>query len=244
MSSEPLPDPQTTTFNPSAWDIATLSEEERAVLDANYIKYPVAQNSPITFTSEVIAPTQPNDNNSTLVATTQFIQNFFNSVRTFPWTWSGTQTFSSLITTSLSSSSASISLATAFTPSYSYPLSSGQIGFQLTGTVATPLTYTINTPKLLATLDLSAGVFLLTGGGSRSSANGTLELWFTSDALNPRTNAQGLNSVITTNLSNALTTVHIITLSVATTFYMFGETSVLPSGGVFQGISFYATRIS
>jgi hypothetical protein len=76
MSSEPPPDPLLPVYSPSSWDIPTLSLEERAVLDTNCIKFPVAQNAPIFFTNDVLAPTVATTNNSGLVATTQFVNNF------------------------------------------------------------------------------------------------------------------------------------------------------------------------
>jgi len=101
MSAEIPPDPITNTFNPAAWNVPELTDEERALLDANYIKFPIAQNAPITFPSSITAPTQLNTDNSTLVATTAWGNLFWNYVRSITNTWTGTQTFSGTITSTV-----------------------------------------------------------------------------------------------------------------------------------------------
>jgi hypothetical protein len=98
MSAEIPPDPITNSFNPAAWNVPELTDEERALLDANYIKFPIAQNSPIVFPSSISAPTQVNTDNSTKVATTAWGNLFWNYVRSLANTWTGTQTFSGTIT--------------------------------------------------------------------------------------------------------------------------------------------------
>jgi len=48
MSVESQPEPVLPNYNPSGWT-PVFSGEEEATLDANYVKFPIAQNSPITF---------------------------------------------------------------------------------------------------------------------------------------------------------------------------------------------------
>lgn len=93
MSSQIPPDPITTNYNPSAWAIPELTEEEMIALDKAYIKFPIAQNQPITFPSTVSGQTAANTENSAIVATTAFVNNFFTYIRTLDWSWSGFQSF-------------------------------------------------------------------------------------------------------------------------------------------------------
>jgi hypothetical protein len=94
MSAEIPPDPTTSTFNPSAWNAPALTPEEEAVLDANYIRFPITQNAQITFPIAPIAPTLANGTNTTQVATTGFVQNAITAFLSTIHTWAGTQIFS------------------------------------------------------------------------------------------------------------------------------------------------------
>lgn len=79
-------------FNP-AFYANNLPPEDQALLDARYVKFPVAQNVPITFTATVRGLTAFLTENSTIIATTQWVQNFFNYIKTIANTWTGLQTF-------------------------------------------------------------------------------------------------------------------------------------------------------
>ena len=79
-------------FNP-AFYANNLPPEDQALLDARYVKFPLAQNVPITFTATVRGLTAFLTENSTIIATTEWVQNFFNYVKTIANTWSGLQTF-------------------------------------------------------------------------------------------------------------------------------------------------------
>ena len=79
-------------FNPDFYE-NNLSLEDQALLDARYVKFPIAQNAPITFTATVRGITAVVTENSTIIATTQWVQNYFNYVKTIANTWSGLQTF-------------------------------------------------------------------------------------------------------------------------------------------------------
>jgi hypothetical protein len=57
MSSEIPPDPITDEFNPAAWTLPALTPEEKALLDANFVTYPITQSNTITFPTAPIAPT-------------------------------------------------------------------------------------------------------------------------------------------------------------------------------------------
>lgn len=81
-------------FNP-AFYANNLPPEDQALLDARYVKFAVAQNVPITFTNTVRGLTAFLTENSSIIATTQWVQNFFNYVKTIANTWTGLQTFSS-----------------------------------------------------------------------------------------------------------------------------------------------------
>ena len=99
MSAETQPDPILPNYNPSSWDVPTLSPEERAILDTEYITFPIAQNQNITFPVSPIAPTLPNGTNTDQVATTGFVQNAIMAFKASTNVWSLTQTFTSLIAT-------------------------------------------------------------------------------------------------------------------------------------------------
>ena len=99
MSAETQPDPILPNFNPSSWDVPTLSPEERAILDTEYITFPIAQNQNITFPVAPTAPTLVDGTNTTQVATTGFVQNAITAFKAAPNFWAGIQTFSAGITT-------------------------------------------------------------------------------------------------------------------------------------------------
>jgi hypothetical protein len=94
MSAETQPDPILPNYNPSSWDVPTLSPEERAILDTEYITFPIAQNQNITFPVAPTAPTLANGTNTTQVATTGFVTNAINAFLSTINTWAGTQIFS------------------------------------------------------------------------------------------------------------------------------------------------------
>jgi len=52
MSYEKQPSPVLPIYNPSSWE-TPLSAEEQEILNAYYVKYPTAQNAPITFPSNI-----------------------------------------------------------------------------------------------------------------------------------------------------------------------------------------------
>jgi hypothetical protein len=79
-------------FNP-AFYANNLPPEDQALLDARYVKFPIAQNVPITFTATVRGLTAFLTENSTIIATTEWIQNYYNYVKTIANTWTGLQTF-------------------------------------------------------------------------------------------------------------------------------------------------------
>lgn len=87
-------------FNP-AFYVDNVNAEEQAYLDAHYCKYPVVQNGIVSFINTVFGLTASNIENSTIVATTQFVNNFFTYIRTLPWTWSGIQSFTGGITANI-----------------------------------------------------------------------------------------------------------------------------------------------
>jgi hypothetical protein len=65
MSYEKQPEPVLPNYNPSAWD-SPLSAEEQEVLDAYYVKFPIAQNAPITLPNQTtIGTVKTNTINST-----------------------------------------------------------------------------------------------------------------------------------------------------------------------------------
>lgn len=99
MSAETQPDPILPNYNPSSWDVPTLSAEERAILDTEYITFPIAQNQNITFPIAPTAPTLADGTNTTQVATTGFVQNAITAFKAATNNWTLAQTFTSLIAT-------------------------------------------------------------------------------------------------------------------------------------------------
>jgi hypothetical protein len=99
MTSQIPPDPITNEYNPSAWSIPELTEDERVALDKAYIKFPIAQNQPITFPSAITIPTPVPESNTTLATTTAWVRTFWASVLAAANSWSGLQTFSGGIIT-------------------------------------------------------------------------------------------------------------------------------------------------
>ena len=79
-------------FNP-AFYANNLPLADQALLDARYVKFPYAQNAAITFTATVRGITAFLTENSSIIATTEWVQNFFNYVKTIANTWTGLQTF-------------------------------------------------------------------------------------------------------------------------------------------------------
>lgn len=93
MSAEIPPDPTTSTFNPSAWNAPALTPEEEAVLDANYVRFPITQNAPITFSSDINVATASVGANDNSAANTSWVQTFWTNVRNTVQSWGGQQTF-------------------------------------------------------------------------------------------------------------------------------------------------------
>jgi hypothetical protein len=182
MSAEIPPDPITTSFNPAAWNVPELTDEERALLDANYIKFPIAQNNTITFPTAPIAPTLSTGTNTTQVATTGFVQNAITAFKAASNVWSGIQTFSLGITTATISAisgtltltgttiannatfSGTTTLSNPFTPGYSYPIAAANIGQIVSyGGPFTAITFTANTPLQIASMTgFTPGTWVMT----------------------------------------------------------------------------------
>jgi hypothetical protein len=264
MSAEPQPDPLLPIYSPSSWDIPQLSAEERAVLDANYIKFPVAQNAPIFFTNDVFAPTVATTNNSGLVATTQFVNNFFAYVRTQIWTWSGLQIFSSGITTNsitpfgstlqigdagstitIGSVSSTININAPLTPLYSYPTALTKNGNIQTFTVASLAIVAGNTdiPQNLTQLTLDPGVYILVGSATIPASNNGLKLVFcSSTSLFFSTGRSFTNQQqeSTAGVGSNTTTI-IISINTTQTWVLGGQTLTT---GNWTNITLSATRVA
>ena len=88
MAETPFPIPRTTVFNPEAWGSTnTISEEEIAFLDNNFVRFPITQPN-VTFPVAPTVPTLPLGTGDTRAASAQFVQNAKNTR-----TWGGLQTF-------------------------------------------------------------------------------------------------------------------------------------------------------
>lgn len=88
MAETPFPNPQTSQFNPSAWENNTpLTEDELTFLDENFVSYPTTQSN-VTFPVSPTVPTLPIATSDTRAASAQFVQNAKNTQ-----TWGALQTF-------------------------------------------------------------------------------------------------------------------------------------------------------
>lgn len=258
MSAETQPDPILPNYNPSSWDVPTLSPEERAILDTEYITFPIAQNQNITFPVSPTAPTLANGTNTTQVATTGFVQNAITAFKAASNVWSGIQTFSAGITTATISAisgtftltgattvsnatfSGTTTLSNPFTLGYSYPIGTGKIGEIVTGTVAASLTFSANTPKTVATITgLTAGMWLFSGNISRGSATGYLSI-----ALNQTTDSLTGAIVVDTDVTGTTNPNQVFTVLVLANtndYYLVGQSDV---GSPFTTILFTAVRVA
>jgi len=190
MSAEQQPDPILPNYNPSSWDVPTLSPEERAILDTEYITFPIAQNQNITFPVAPTAPTLADGTNTTQVATTGFVTNAITAFKAASNTWSGIQTFSAGITTATISAisgtftltgattaanttfSGTTTLSNPFTPGYSYPIGTGKIGEVITyaGSFAA-ITFTTNVPlEIMSMTGFAPGSWFMTATIARGTA--------------------------------------------------------------------------
>jgi len=89
MAETPFPNPQTTEFNPIAWENNTpLTEDEITFLDENFVSYPTTQSN-VTFPVSPTVPTLAIATSDTRAASAQFVQNAKNTQ-----TWGALQTFS------------------------------------------------------------------------------------------------------------------------------------------------------
>jgi hypothetical protein len=179
MSAETQPDPILPNYNPSSWDVPTLSPEERAILDTEYITFPIAQNQNITFPVSPVAPTLPNGTNTEQVATTGFVQNAITALKAASNVWGGIQTFSAGITTATISAisgtftltgtniannttfSGTTTLSNPFTIGYSYPVAADKIGQILTASSGS--TNTANGATNILSLSIPKGIWILNG---------------------------------------------------------------------------------
>jgi hypothetical protein len=88
MAETPFPNPQTTEFNPIAWENNTpLTEDEITYLDNNFVAFPTTQPN-VTFPVSPTVPTLAIATSDTRAASAQFVQNAKNTQ-----TWGALQTF-------------------------------------------------------------------------------------------------------------------------------------------------------
>jgi hypothetical protein len=171
MSETPFPTPQTTAFNPSAWNIEGLTEDEETYLDTHFVRFPNPQSG-LTFPDAPTAPTLTNGTNTAEVATTGFVQNAITAFKAATNVWSALNTFNGgLSATSITKTGtltitgtplalSGTRLDTTMTPNYSYPIASGNLGEFITGT-NTSLAVTASTPTSISSINLPEGIWLL-----------------------------------------------------------------------------------
>lgn len=175
MAAEQQPDPILPNYNPSSWDVPTLSAEERAILDTEYITFPIAQNQDITFPIAPTAPTLANGTNTTQVATTGFVQNAITAFKAATNVWTAVNTFTSLIAT------LTAPLTLSYLPSTITSTNLGHvINVIIPNATGIPTTFTT-----LGTINLTQGRWLV--------------------MCNINTNGGGANTQVTQNLQDGVT---------------------------------------
>ena len=259
MSAEQQPDPILPNYNPSSWDVPTLSAEERAILDTEYITFPIAQNQNITFPVAPTAPTLANGTNTTQVATTGFVQNAIAALLNTINTWTALQIFNGgLSATSITRTGtltitgtplalSGTRLDTAIVPNYTYPVASNQIGY-IESVSPSPVAYpTLNADVVLASLTLLAGTWLLVGeAGLDIASNNVLVAGF--NTTSSLTSARGIQSMNYANSSTSqptLTINYVLSINASTTYNFIGKSglAITPAYN-FNGIVFSATRLA
>jgi hypothetical protein len=259
MSAETQPDPILPNYNPSSWDVPTLSPEERAILDTEYITFPIAQNQDITFPVSPVAPTLPNGTSTDQVATAGFVQNAITALKSAVNTWFGFNTFNGgLSATSITRTGTltitgtplaltNTRLDTALVPNYTYPVASNQIGY-IESVSPSPVAYpTLNADVVLASLTLTAGVWLLVGeAGLDIASNNVIVAGF--NTTTSLTSARGLQSMNFANSSTsqpALTINYVLSINASTTYNFIGKSALAITPAYnFNGIVFSATRLA
>jgi len=224
MSAESQPDPILPNYNPSSWDVPTLSPEERAILDTEYITFPIAQNQDITFPIAPIAPTLPNGTNTTQVATTGFVQNAITAFKAAINVWSALNTFNGGLS------------ATSITRTGTLTITGTPLALSGTRLVV-----------VLASLTLTAGVWLLVGeAGLSTSSNNVIILGFnTTSSLTSARGIQSMNFANSSTSQPALTINYVLTQNATTTYNFLGKSALAISPAYnFNGIVFSATRLA
>jgi hypothetical protein len=150
MSAESQPDPILPNYNPSSWDIPTLSAEERAILDTEYITFPIAQNQDITFPIAPFSVTLPVGTNTTQVATTGFVENAITAFKAATNVWTNTNTFTNLIAT------LTVPLTLSYLPSTIGATNLGHVINVVIANQSIPITFTT-----FGTINLTQGRWLV-----------------------------------------------------------------------------------
>jgi hypothetical protein len=266
MSAESQPDPILPNYNPSSWDVPTLSAEERAILDTEYITFPIAQNQNITFPVAPTAPTLPNGTNTTQVATTGFVQNAITAFKGASNFWAGIQTFSAGISTATISAisgtftltgtniannaifTGTTTLNNPFTPAYSYPIGTGKIGEVVETSTFPTITYTANVAVGLASITgLTAGSWVISGSVSRGTTPVNVYLTLaisTTTADVSSANALGIEYASGAGLSLTSSLSGIIQVTSALTVYYLNAQTGAGGATTMAGIILKAIRVA
>jgi len=259
MAETPFPNPRTTGFNPTAWNIEGLTEDEEAYLDANFVRFPNPQSG-LTFPDAPNAPTLPNGTNTTEVATTGFVQNAITAFKAAINVWSALNTFNGGLsatsitrtgTLTITGTPLALSGTRVDTPialNYSYPVAANSIGEIVTSTVAT-LATTPNTVQSLTSLTLTKGVWHLQAETLLSitlnSGNFLLIGINTTAATltNARAQHSNFNFVSGATPVSAVSTAMTVSINASTTYYAVG---LVNQAGTYNwtSIAFSATRIA
>ena len=262
MAETPFPNPQTSTFNPSAWEDNTpLTEDELTYLDNNFVTFPTAQPN-VTFPISPTAPTLADGTNTTQVATTGFVQNAITAFKAATNVWSALNTFNGGLSATSITRTGTLSITgtplaltntrldTPFSTNYTYPVASDKIGYILTGTFADVANPTLSTDCQLASLSIPAGVWIIQascGLTSTTAGNNTL-ICINTTATTTDARARQMYSYSTVVASPniaSFTTQLLISINTATTYYFMAVTNQAVSPAFsWNRIIFEATRIA
>lgn len=258
MAETPFPNPLTSQFNPSAWNIEGLTEDEEAYLDANFVRFPNPQTG-IIFPDAPRAPTLPNGTNTTEVATTGFVQNAITAFKAATNVWSALNTFNGgLSATSITRTGTmtitgtplaltNTRLDTALSTNYTYPVASDKIGYILSSSPS-PVAYpTLNTDVVLTSLSIPAGVWLLVGeaGLSIASNNVIVAGFNTTTSLTSGRGIQSMNYANSSTSQPTLTINYVLTQNATVTYNFIGKSGLATTPTyTFNGIVFSATRLA
>jgi len=150
-------------------------------------------------------------------------------------------------TINLGSATSTTNLGVPLSPTYTYPVASGKIGFILTGTFADVPNLVVNTDYQLASLSIPAGVWIIQGSCGLTSMiqNSNALIGINTSASTTGARARQMYSYANFASNVMFSTNFITSLSTTTTHYFMAINSQAVSPAYsWNNITFQATRIA